>query len=269
MKKLLLAAIVTSCAYPPVRQVAQFVPEDLQLNVECSSEYGRALFALDRASWLGAQAYLQHTTDDERQRANLGGYLAIPNPGDTGYVVYFFTKDEPPLVKFEARVTAGAKQLASFQKLDQPATEERLARLVAVQKVALEGVSPLAKKPNPLVLLAGCLGHAQGDFVVEMLAPPEHEERLMLGRHTRVIVSSEGQIVSTEPLSREQELPLYDAHGVALSSLTLESDVADYPLETHVFESMFAQLPIFVITPRGKWLVDRDQITFLEGRGQQ
>jgi hypothetical protein len=46
-------------------------------------------------------------------------------------------------------------------------------------------------------------------------------------------------------------------------ALTITHLVTDYPLETHVFTSLLVRLPVYVLTSRGTWRVNGDQIAFL------
>ena len=42
-----------------------------------------------------------------------------------------------------------------------------------------------------------------------------------------------------------------------------ETPPTDYPLETHVFASLSAKLPVYVATARGDWVVEGTKISFL------
>jgi hypothetical protein len=45
--------------------------------------------------------------------------------------------------------------------------------------------------------------------------------------------------------------------------------VTDYPLETHVFASMLHNLPLYIGTKRGVWLIDRNKIFFVSDKAPE
>jgi len=112
---------------------------------------------------------------------------------------------------------------------------------------------------NPVVLPAGVIG--EEGVLVELLAGTEKADTVVLGKHYRVIVTSDGRRVKRiMPLSRGILELAKDTSAVAL---TVSHIVTDYPLETHVFSSMLNHVPIYVGTERGVWLVKGDSISLL------
>jgi hypothetical protein len=85
-----------------------------------------------------------------------------------------------------------------------------------------------------------------------------------MGRHFRVIIGKDGTTVqSVTALSKApSELSTYEK-GKKVDSLVTTQESTEYPLETHVFASMLAGVPIYVRTTRGVWLVDREKIHLL------
>jgi hypothetical protein len=85
-----------------------------------------------------------------------------------------------------------------------------------------------------------------------------------------VTVSGDGKVREVRPLSKSiLELSTKAPDGGKPEALVVSHIVTDYPLETHVFASLSANLPVYVATDRGDWLVDGDKISFLGPRGDQ
>ena len=98
-------------------------------------------------------------------------------------------------------------------------------------------------------------------MLVELLAGTNKPDTVVLGKHYRVIVTQDGRRVeSITPLSKA--ILEFPKHPNGLS-LYVTHIVTDYPLETHVFASMLNDVPIYVETERGVWLVDGDSITLI------
>lgn len=62
------------------------------------------------------------------------------------------------------------------------------------------------------------------------------------------------------------ELSTVAPGGGETEALIVTHLVTEYPLETHVFASLSAGLPVYVGTSRGNWLVEGDKISFLGPR---
>ena len=113
---------------------------------------------------------------------------------------------------------------------------------------------------------AGDLSYAPGDILVELLAGTTEPGTVVLGKHFRVIVSADGRRVeSVMPLSKDAVvLKTRDAEGKKVVAMYAIHLLTDYPLETHVFASLAAKLPLYLRTSRGTWLVDGGSITLID-----
>jgi len=86
---------------------------------------------------------------------------------------------------------------------------------------------------------------------------------VVLGKHVRVVVGSDGAVRSVKALSKGVLEMSTREGGKRVTALIVGELVEDYPLETHVFASMSSHLPLYVTNARGLWRVDGDKITFM------
>jgi hypothetical protein len=128
------------------------------------------------------------------------------------------------------------------------------------------GMTAGASEPASRAFPAGGLGES-GDILVELLAGTDKTDTVVLGKHIRVLVSADGtRVKSVTPLSKGA-LEMSTRHeGGPVKALFVTEIVTDYPVETHVFASMFSGLPLYVATARGNWLVDGDSIRLVSAR---
>lgn len=241
------------------------IPADLRDDVERSSQIGRAIFSLDTISAAGTDILFEHVKDPDSK--NLGGYITLPDMDEAGnfqkaYTVSFFTQDQPPRIAFEMRFTREGKP--TFAEYDPPkAASAKFVDLVHARQVAIAAWPKSSQPVNP-VLIPGAARGEKG-LLVYLLAGTSKRNVAVLGQHYVALVPyGAADVTYMKPLSKTiLELPTVTPDGQKAAALVVTHIVTDYPLETHVFASMVADLPIVVVTSRGEWLVDGPTISFL------
>jgi hypothetical protein len=87
---------------------------------------------------------------------------------------------------------------------------------------------------------------------------------VVLGKHFRVRLTTEGIVKTVEPLSKGAlELSTATSSGDRPRALFVTQIVTSYPLETHVAASLAADLPLYVATERGLWSVEGGSISYV------
>lgn len=126
------------------------------------------------------------------------------------------------------------------------------------RQAALDAARPFAQPINPAVLPAEIM--KTSGVLVYLLAGTTKNNTVVFGKHFRVRVSTDGTVREVLPLSK--------------SILELSTEVpgggkTEALVETHVFASLSAKLPVYVATARGDWVVEGAKISFLGPRDRR
>lgn len=258
----LLAPLASSAQKPPNAAAKELpVPADLVEQVARSSEIGRLLYVLDRVAAIGTDALLAEVPDLERH--GVAGYIPVQESGDDGtpkasFLVNFYTGETPPRTAYTVRVAPGTKPVVDtfLPPLD---TVPGFAAFVRARQVAIAAADLSGQPLNPVLIPAEAIG--EKGILVYLLAGTTKPDVVVLGRHTRVLVSEDGtRVVATTPLTQAViEAP---TRGSA-AALVVTHVLTDYPVETDVFASLLSKLPIYVLTKSGAWRVNGEEIAFL------
>ena len=265
------ALLAVSCASsvghsgPDLKQRLQArapIPADLRQQVARASEIGKQLYFLDKAAAIGTDVLLQHVSNPGKR--GLAGYLSLFQPGTPGgtFLVSFFTKEDVPRIAYEIRVVPDQK--TEFTPFDPPkdATPEFTALVTARQR-AIAAMPRNGQPINPILVP----GEANGEhgILVYLLAGTKKPNVAVFGKHYRALVPLDGPGVTyMMPLSQSVlELPVRAPGQVKTVGLFIKHVVTDYPLETHVFTGPLHKTPLYVVTRRGVWFVDRGEISFV------
>lgn len=244
-------------------------PEDLRAAIDRAQSLGVMLYHCDLASAIGTDVMLAKVRAP-RERG-IAGCLTLREGDERGaanaWLVQFFSAEDPPNLLCRVRVPApGAAP--RFEAIDRPVpVSDDLRWLIRARRTALEAIGPVAQPQNPVILPGQAIG--KDGIVVYLLAGTTRHNVVVLGKHHRVLVSPDGEVVvSVEPLSSSvlevsldppPEAVPGGGRGVFVTHL-----VTEHPLETHVFASLLHGMPVVVGTSRGSWVVDGDEISLLE-----
>ncbi|HRI67320.1 MAG TPA: hypothetical protein PK156_23920 [Polyangium sp.] len=241
------------------------IPPDLEQQIRRSSAIGVQLYLLDKVSAIGTDVMLANIPNP--QARGLRGYLPMRagddqgNPSDS-FLVLFFTNETPPRIACETRITPNRKP--EFKEFDPPRVpDELVAALFSARQIAMAAWPNTGQPLNPVLLPGAALG--EDGILVYLLVGTNKPNVAVFGQHFRALVPMNGTKVSyMMPMSKSiLELPTRAPDGEAIEALTVTHIVTDYPLETHVFISLQMKMPIYVVTNRGLWYVNGDEISFL------
>lgn len=237
------------------------IPSDLVAEVEQARALGSRLFVLDSSTavaWDALEAEL-----GPLQQAGLGHFLAVLGGDQEGNFdgtvhVLFFTAESPPRQAYDVVVSTDPQGIHINPTEPPDEADSTQQAVLRARQTALHAVQS-NQALNPVVVPGPA-----GSIVVYLLAATTRPDIAVLGRHFRVTVSAGGdRIISVTPLSNSAlELPTRGPAGERPVALTVTHVVSDAPLETHVFTSRLIQLPIYVGTRRGLWLVDGYDISY-------
>jgi len=246
------------------------IPADLKAAVEQSIRVGVQIHLQDQAGSIATDVLLASVKTLEGQ--GLGGYLAMRNGDPSGrllpsWTVLFFSNETVPRVRYRVGVPMEKGMKPTVETLNPPEpTPPLLATTLRARQLAVDAVQPVTRPLNPVVFPAELL-NANG-YAIYLLAAQTEPNTIVLGKHYRVLVSADATAVkSVEPLSRgDLVLSTKSPEGALGVAMVAAHVVTDYPLETHVFASLSARLPIYVVTRRGLWVVDGDSILFISDK---
>lgn len=272
---ILLLGLLGACGKPtqgeakapaaePGSEQVQPIPADLQAAVTRSCDIGRELYVLDKVAAIGTDVLLANVQHPETQ--HVVGYLPLREANDAGeptgvFQVAFFTSEQPPRIAY--RIHVQANQKPRFEALDPPlVAKEDFAALVRSRQAALAAVPHPLQPLNPVLIPAEAYG--ESGTLVYLIAGTTKPKLAIFGKHYRALVATGGTQVSylKELTKTALEVPT-EQDGHAAVALSISHLVTDYPLETHVFTSLLLRLPVYVVTSRGMWRVNGDQIAFL------
>jgi hypothetical protein len=241
------------------------IPADLREAVERSVIIGREMYLQAEAGAIGTDVLMASLKTLEGQ--GLGGYLALRKANEAGqplplFVVCFFSDEDEPHIRFEVNVPMERSKPPSLDTVRPPRrVPEPLAKLIRARKAAIEAAGPFDHAVNPVVL------PDPDGTLVYVLAAPTRAKTIVLGKHFRVVVGTDGTVKKVEPMSKSAlELSTVAADGSQPEALFVTQIVTAYPLETHVLASLTAHLPIYVATARGLWSVEGDSISYVSAK---
>jgi hypothetical protein len=243
------------------------VPFDLQEGVERATILGTNLFLLDVATARAWDALGERIGPPDRN--GISHYLALMGDDaegrpDGSVEVLFFTDDEVPVLAYRVQVGGRTRRAPEVREQSPPAVvHEPLMTLLNARWLALEAVPRTHQIVNTVLM-----PQRNGTIVVYVLAATSQPNVAVIGRHYRVLVAADGaEVESVTALSKaELELPTRDRSGQRLTALAITEGDVEHPTETHVFASRLANVPIYVTTGRGRWMVRATGIDYLGPR---
>jgi hypothetical protein len=271
------AGCATAPTPPPQTPVAATSPaavispaDRYRVELARAALIGRTLYLHDKASAIGTDAFLEHVAAGGA--TPVGGYLSLRDVDANGaaapsFTVLFFTRDAEPRIAYRVHVPFQANAQAVVEDVSPPAAPApAILTLIRARRTALAALPPTTQPINPVVLPARpALG--EDGILVYLLAGTKRAGVAVLGLHHRVLVSPDGErVLRFEPLSKGPlEAPLRSPSvpaGAKPVGLVTSHSVTDYPLETHVFESLLYGMPLTLVGPHGTWEVDGDRIAY-------
>jgi hypothetical protein len=243
------------------------IPEDLRAEVEDARRLGTLIYLHDRAAAIATDVMFAHIRSPEAY--GIGGYLTLPTIEDRTpetWQVPFFTREDSPRIACQVYLSRARDERPRFQAFDPPAPASADVRLLMLaRRTAIAAIGPPQQPLNPVVLPGDVIG--SDGILVYLIASARDPNVVVLGRHFRILVSSDGRTVAQHhPMSKSiLELPASDPPaGTQRAGAWITHLVSACPTEAHVFTSLLHRMPIHVGTSRGQWAVEGDRISLLQ-----
>ncbi len=240
---LALGNLAASAAEPAPRPLTS---EEQTTALEASASTGAALYRHDRAAWLATDALMALWGSDHDAR--VAGW--ITQETERGITVTFVDRTPEALYRItvsDAGVAGPVDALATPERLSAYEAGAAAARTVAEGA----GFEHCPARYNTVTLPAA---GDDGAWAVYLIPGTTRYEELPVGGAHRMIVK-DGRLVSQRAYSRSCIVLQNDAKAVGLMITHLLDPT---PTEIHVFWSLWAKKPLYVMTPPGDmmWNVD-------------
>lgn len=237
-------------------------PEKLLAHTRSAELLGRSLYQSDHASALATDEMFRTGLAQRDQRVR--GWVTVPRIDlDAWRVTFIGDVEGKPAGLYDVVIAFDRTGAPAIEAHDPP-------RVLSAPEVAMyrarttalsQGRSTCSDRFNPVVL-----GPVFGPktWAVYVLAATTRTGEMVVGGHTRVVISEDGtQVVSTTPLSKSclRLEPSSNTAGAVVNHL-----LSPAPSEIHVFLSLLHKKPIFVGTSDGNWKVEGGAISFIGPR---
>ena len=248
--------------WPPAEWLVP-LSEAEQLEVEAIQATGLLLYTKDQYAARASRALMRAA--DLHRYPNFAGWIGQQAGED--YVVSFFELEEDT-ISLIADVRFDADDEVSVSVEPQRHITERERSMLRARMAALEaGWNDCSDRFNTVVLPAP---DDQDYWEVYVLAATTVFDLMVVGGHRRVEVDEQtGSIRHVQALSNtcmNMDVSQAVGEGGERGLLAMTQVVAPMPLAIYPLLSLMHEIPIVLMTDRGRWLVSGDQIRFLNCR---
>ena len=242
------------------------LPPELTQQVRTAEEIGRYIFLEDVIAARANDLVLKDPAlrDDTRKqgwivvqdsRCALVRFVGQDGEQYTGLYDICFTLDSMTGPQWDSEVTRHDPPLVL------PLPQQNMFR---ARQLAIASLPERCSDRYRLAMVPGNLND-QKLWAVYLIPASGKPETVMVGGHTRMAVSEDGQkVVRTSKLSDCLQLPAHNGDPLAISEF-----MSDTPTEIHVYLNRVRQSPVYVGTRTGLWKVNDGQISLIEGRSKQ
>lgn len=238
-----------------------------EASIQHAVERGRMIYAYDQAAWHGTDDMLTMVSHPETL---IGGWI-VDGPADAPELVFFDKNEADPHAVYVAQFRNN--KLASSRLLgfsDETKLSPERIRLIRTRKTALDSffaskVERCTERSYNTVVLPPSL--PGGPTLVYVLTPQTDNDTMPFGGHYLIEVASDGKASAPRPFTKSCiSLPLRDKGTDAPAALTITHLLDPVPTEIHVFTSLSAHMPIFVLTTQNRlsWTVEGGRISTLD-----
>jgi hypothetical protein len=238
------------------------IPVELQTAVTRTEFLGRQLYLHDRAAWLATDAMLA----DKRMRklkTSIGGW--VTEPSALGIRVMFISQDASPRRLYEIDVDEAEHLSDATVESPTPLTAEHLAQLRARKLADSQPYMTCAKQYNVVVLpsSSGIRVYLMPGFSKQSVYP-------LGGYHLFEIDGTGEKILSSRKFSNgcieHSDSPKGLPKGATPSFGMFTHLIDPQPTEVHVFVSLYAKVPMMVMTVDNKvmWSVKNGKVTLID-----
>lgn len=219
---------------------------------ERAGAVGLDLYDHDRAAWLGTDAMLAEIRDPRAE--GLRGWITEQTSDG---VALTFVKGEGDDLSAAYRAVYRDGALREHSRVDYPLTAAQ-ARLYRARQVAIAApIERCAPSYNSVVLPRAVAGTDGADIDVYLMPASEQPRQMPMGGHYRVAVDSTAGVIRETAQFTNTCLAQDDAQALFVTQV-----IGETPTEIHVFASLSAHMPIYVMTRSGVWKVDGYAVRF-------
>lgn len=252
-----LALGLAACSSRP----APSIPPQAISEIERAQSLGRAVFEHDIAAARATDALAPSGVFQSDQR--IRGWITERDDG--GWLVRFVGEDGPAYVAlYDVRLHEPQRPIVTVMSPPDPLTIREGAMYRAREAALATPFMRCSHAFNTVVLPDP--DSQTGGWLVYVLAATTTQGEIVAGGHQRFRLSPDGvQVIEHEPLSEScfRLNPAPPEPGSDTVAAVVTHLVSPTPIETHVWMSLQAGLPIYVGTSLGAWRVDGDQIHFV------
>jgi hypothetical protein len=217
---------------------------------------GQLLFGLDRAAWVATDDMLERIPDAEA--SGIRGYVVERNAD--GFLVTFYAREgERLLAGYRAQVASGGVTRPQvFQGAARPEltpAQARLARAVETVRGNTAGLQGCGRAPYNMATVPPSTPDGPIDVY---LMTPQVDNAYPLGGHHRITLDASGREVGRRSFARSC-IALSKAPpeaGAQVAGMVVSHLLDPVPTEIHVFSSMAAQMPVYVMIPQPRRLFE-------------
>lgn len=235
---------------------------DEQAKLSDAAERGRLLYQIDRAAWVATDDLLAKVKDPERQ--GFKGYV-VERTGD-GFTVTFYTNENGRLAAGYVASVADGKVAESrtIPAGSRPSLTPMQLRLAAARDVAPKlgyrsCTSPFNAAPIPPASVDAPLD-------LYLLSPQVRPKEYPFGGHFKVTVAPDGKVLAKRKFTNScLNMPEPPGRGSEPVAMVVSHLLDPVPTEIHVFTSLTAGKPVYVVTRTGLWHVNGPAIRRVQG----
>ena len=219
---------------------------------------GKALFAKDRAAWLATDQLMESAGG---LPGDVLGWVTLPSDG--GWRVFFVQKEgEFHCSRLTVQVNEDGASPLHRSDTCEPLNSDQRSMFLSRQ-VALSALRSACSDAYNTIVLP--YEGPEATWAVYLLAATQDAGKVIVGGHVRVLVRDDGlDVVDYQQLSKAC-LTLDKPSGETGEpvAFVVTHFLDDYPIETHVFLSLFHELKFYVMTESAMWSVAKGEIRLL------
>ena len=237
--------------------------------VRLALDRGALIYAYDRAAW--------HGTDDLNSKlpdyqSRVGGWI-VDGPADAPQLVFFDKDEADPHAVYIARFRSaelieGRLLAADDDRSLSPQRKSIIAARRAATDALVASKAKLCKKTSFNTVFLPPTSPGAPTFVY-FLTPQTDPKAIPFGGHYRVEVGPDGRARKPRAFTNScMEMPIEGKKGDRPEAIGISHLLDRTPTEIHVFSSLAARLPIFVIIAKtGKlWSVEGNRIRIVSDK---
>jgi hypothetical protein len=244
----------------------QLPPDQEAAALKAAEATGRELYRHDQAGAVVSDAVLEHQLI--RRDRRIAGWITERRGTDIVVTFYGADRGQSPQALYRAMVSAAGTLTGPLETLDPPMqlTDSEAAAVAARTAALGSGFTPCSKQYNTVVLPEG--EGADRHWTVYLLPGTIKRGVVPIGGTYRVQITADGKtVMATRAFTRSCIALDSGGRGDDKPVVMIITHTLDpVPTEAHVFWSLWAHMPMFVLTPPNgtEWGIENGHIELME-----